>query len=107
MENYICTIKSPFSKYQRFVYVDHKNRVAPGLMEKRGIKEYINRIADINNTNYLFIDCEVESQDVGSFVEMLEELKAAMSNGRHNDYQATYEFILGTMRDMMNKNRNK
>lgn len=60
MENYICAIKSPFSKYQRFVYVDHKNRVAPGLMEKRGIKEYINRIADINNTNYLFIDCEVE-----------------------------------------------
>ena len=68
-------------------------------MEKRGIKEYINRIADI--------DCNVESQDVGSFVEMLEELKSAMANGRHNDYQATYEFILGTMRDMMNKSRNK
>lgn len=107
MENYICTIKSPFSKYQRFVYVDHRNRVAPGLMEKRGIKEYINRIADINNTNYLLIDCNVESQDIGSFVEMLEELKGAMANGRHKSYQATYEFILGTMRDIMNKNRNK
>lgn len=107
MKNYICAIKSPFSKYQRFVYVDHKNRVAPGLMKKRGIKEYINRIADINNTNYLLIDCNVESQDICSFVEMLEELKGVMANGRHNDYQATYEFILSTMRDMMNKSRNK
>lgn len=107
MENYICAIINPFSKYQHFVYVDHRNRVAPGLMKKRGIKEYINRIADINNTNYLLIDCNVESQDICSFVEMLEELKGAMANRRHNDYQATYEFILGTMRDMMNKSRNK
>ncbi len=38
MENYICAIKSPFSKYQRFVYVDHKNRVAPGLMKKEESK---------------------------------------------------------------------
>lgn len=107
MENYICVIINPFSKYQHFVYVDHRNRVAPGLMKKRGIKEYINRIADINNTNYLLIDCNVESQDICSFVEMLEELKGAMANRRHNDYQATYEFVLGTMRDMMNKSRNK
>lgn len=44
---------------------------------------------------------------VRQFVEMLEELKGVMANGRHNDYQATYEFILSTMRDMMNKSRNK
>lgn len=36
MENYICAIRSPFSKYQHFVYVDHRNRVAPGLMKKKG-----------------------------------------------------------------------
>ena len=48
-----------------------------------------------------------KAYDFVNHAKMLEELKGVMANGRHNDYQATYEFILGTMRDMMNKSRNK
>lgn len=88
MENYICAIRSPFSKYQHFVYVDHRNRVAPGLMKKRGIKEYINRIANINNTNYLLIDCDKEYGEKAQMPEAMFSCGGTICDEKIAEYES-------------------